>query len=611
MVKLRLIILLSILLFLLSVKAGGQNKVEFLATAPQVVELGEYFRLTYTLNRKGDGFVGPGMPNFNASGPMLSTNMSTQFINGKVSQSTIYTYTYTVQSQKQGTFTIPPAKVKVDGKSYSSNPLSIEVLKGNPARQAQQNQANRTQNTATNQEISADDLFVRVSLDKTTVFKGEQILATIKVYTRVNLSRFGDIKLPSFKGFWTQEIKIPEQISLIRENYKGRIYNVGTIKKSILIPQQIGEIRIEAFQLECFINVQSKSRSIFDDFFGSYQTTKKMLTSQGIVVNVKDLPSGAPANFSGAVGQFTLNSSVNKTALEANEALNYQLKIKGKGNFMLINTPEIVFPPDFEVYDPKQTNNYSTTENGISGDKSFEILAIPRFGGTFTIPKSVFSYFDPVNRSYKTLSTPEYIIEVEKGTGSESSQMITRSSGTEIRMLGQDIRYIKTGIIRLTAPGALFNKTSWFYILFIIISLSMFIAIIGLLNWQKKRADTLGLRSKMAGKQSQKRLKKAKDSLKKNNKEEFLDEILKAIWGYLGDKLGIDPSGYRRELIESYFLDNSLEPEVKNMVFNLLDQCEYIRYAPDGQTDELDTILSDSEKLLNQLDSHRGKRSKK
>ncbi len=591
----------------------AQDRVEFEGTAPSVVEVGEYFRVTYTLNQKGESFTGPTMSDFVASGPMVSTSMSTQFINGQVSRSTTYSYVYTVQAQKEGKFRIPPASVNVGGKSYSSNEINIEVLKGNPANTQQRAAQSRNpqQTSSSNQEISSEDLFVRVILDKTSVYKGEQIFATIKVYTRVNLSRFGEIKLPSFKGFWSQEIKIPEQISLVRENYEGRIYNVGTIKKSILVPQQVGEIIIEPFELECFINVQSRSRSIFDDFFGSYETAKKQLISPEVKVNVKNLPAGAPDSFGGAVGQFSLSSSINQTQIKANEALNYKVSIKGKGNFMLINTPEITFPPDFEVYDPKQTNNYSTTENGISGEKSFEILAIPRFGGTYDIPSSSFTYFDPVSNSYKTLNTNAYTIQVEQVEGLESNQMITRSSGTEIRMLGQDIRYIKTGTIRLKTPGTLWSNSSWFYFLFLISLLTSTAAFIILLNRQRKRADIVGLRSKQAGRVSLKRLKRAKEALKRNNKEEFLDEILKATWGYLGDKLGIDPSGYKRELIENYFDKNHQIEDIKDQVFQLLDKCEYIRYAPGGQSDELDKIFDEAELLLNNLESQRSKKNRK
>jgi len=588
---------------------SGQEKIVLTGSAPKVVEMGEYFRLSYVVNSKGLSFTGPKLTDFSFSGPMLSTNMSTQIINGKATRSTRYTYNYTVQANKAGKFDIPPAKVSVDGKIYSSNRVKIEVIKSNPARSRQNNST-----TQTNQKvagISDEDLFVRIFLNKKSVFKGEQFLATIKVYTRVNLARFGDIKIPSYQGFWSQEIPSSEQVSLVRENYNGKIYNVGTIKRTILVPQQTGIIEIEPFELECFVNQQSRSQSVFDDFFGSYETTRKKLISPKLSITVKDLPANTPVSFTGAVGQFTLSSSVDKTQLKANEAISYKIKINGKGNFKLIDPPKVEFPVDFELYDPKLIDNFSTRENGISGDKSFEFLVIPRFGGNFTIPEVKFSYFDPAAGVYKTLSTKAYNIEVGKADNEESTTMITRSSGTEVRMLGEDIRFIKTGQLKLRTPGSIWTSHTWFYSLYIIILLSAILGAIGLINWQKNRADIAGIKNRQAGRIGQKRLKNARAALKNHNKEEFLNEVLKAMWGYLGDKLFIDPSGFRRDLIQEYFDKNKIDAVLLNRLFELLDQCEYIRYAPGSEAEELDQLLVRSEEILNDLERQIGKRKKR
>lgn len=606
-------ILLSLILYmtgLIPSNLSAQEKIILTGSAPRVVELGEYFRLSYVVNSKGKSFTGPEFQNFLFSGPMLSTNMSTQIVAGKATRSTRYTYNYTVQAQKEGKFEIPPAKVTVNGKVYTSNRVKIEVIKSNPARSRQQTSA---QNQANQKAagISDEDLFVRVILNKKSVYKGEQVLATIKVYTRVNLSRFGDIKIPSYQGFWSQEIPGTEQVNLVRENYKGSIYNVGTIKKTILVPQQTGVIEIEPFELECFVNKKSQSRSMFDDFFGSYETSRKMLISPALSIQVKDLPAGTPESFTGAVGQFTLSSSIDKTQLKANEAISYRIKIKGKGNFKLIDPPSVEFPVDFELYDPKLIDNFSTRENGISGDKSFEYLVIPRFGGSFTIPEVKFSYFDPASGVYKTLSTRSYNIEVGKADNEEGPSLITRSSGTEVRMLGQDIRFIKTGAVKLRKPGAIWTSNSWFYVLYLIILLSSILGAAGLISWQKSRADIAGIKNRQAGRIGQKRLKNARVALKHQNKEVFLNEVLKAMWGYLGDKFFIDPSGFRRELIQEYFDKNNIDMALLNRLFELLDQCEYIRYAPGKEAEELDQILLRSETILNDLEKNIGKRKKK
>jgi len=602
-------ILISLILLTPGLLGQAQEKISLTGAAPRVVEVGEYFRLSYSVNSKGSTFTGPRLDNFTFSGPMLSTNMSTQIINGKVSQSNTYTYNYTVQAAQEGKFKIPAASVVVEGKTYRSNELTIEVVKANPARQQQP--ANRTpsQRNVQPKTITPEDLFVRVNINRRNVFKGEQILATIKVYTRVNLSRFGEIKLPSFQGFWAQEIPTSEQISLVRENVDGRIYNVGTIKKSILIPQQTGDIVIDPFELECFVNIQSQSRSIFDDFFGNYQTISKKLVSPKITVKVKPLPTGAPANFSGAVGRFSMVPSIDKTSLQANEALTLQIKVQGSGNFKLIDPPVIDFPADFEAYDPKIKDNFSTKESGISGSRTFEYLAIPRYGGDFTLPAASFSYFDPSSNSYKTLNSPSYSIQVEKSTHDQASNLITRSSGTEVRMLGKDIRYIKTVTSRLRSHNLAWVQSTWFYLIYLIIVLISLLLIIWIVSVQKKRADHAGMQQRLAGKVSKKRLRKAQQALKDNNREAFLNELLKAIWGYLGDKLNIDPSGYNRDLIEEYFNHHQGNTEIKNQLMTLLDECEYIRYAPTRESAAMDKLLHQSEEILGKLGKMTGKKT--
>ncbi|MCD6347857.1 MAG: protein BatD [Bacteroidales bacterium] len=608
-------LIITVILIFFSLNTQAQKKISFTASAPRVVEVGEYFRLSYTLNAKGKNFVGPRLDNFVFSGPMLSTNMSTQIINGKVSQSTSYVYNYTVQAQKEGKFNIPSAKVDYKGKTHTSNQLNIEVVKASQKTNSRTNSgANSRQiqgQTASQANIAKDDLFVRVNVDRKTVYKGEQIFATIKVYTRVNLSHFGDIKLPSFKGFWSQEIPSTEQVSLVRENYNNKIYNVGTIKKTILVPQRSGEITIEPFELECFINQQNRSQSIFDDFFGSSQTISKKLMSPAVKITVKPLPSGAPKTFTGAVGKFSMSARIDKTELKANEALTYKVKISGKGNFKLIDSPSVEFPADFEVYDPKLVNNFSTNENGITGSKTFEYLAIPRFGGDFTIPAFTFTFFDPSSGSYKNLASPSFSVKVAKSDEGDQPTMITRSSGTEVRMLGQDIRYIKTDKLKLQSGSNTWVQSTWFFMLYLIIILLSIFMVLLIHSVQKKRADLVGTKNKMASKISQKRLKKAKVALKEDNKEAFLNEVLTALWGYLGDKLNIDPAGYRRTLIEDYFKSNDVDTDLLNELFALLDECEYIRYSPTDDQGELDKILNTSADIINQMEKKLGKKAKK
>lgn len=605
-------ILLSVAFLLTGWNSFAQNKeIRMTATAPKVVETGEYFRLSYVVNGKGTAFNGPKLNSFLFSGPMLSTNQSTQIIGGKVSQTSSYSYNYTVHAKQTGTFTIPSATVTVNGKKYTSNSLKIEVVKGYGNKQQPGSTRVTTPKQNSQTAINDQDLFVKINVDRKNIFKGEQILATIKVYTRVNLSRFGDIKIPSYSGFWSQEIKVPEQISLVRENINGVIYNVGTIKKSILVPQQTGEITIEPFELECFINQRSQSRSVFDDFFGSGQTIRKKLYSPEVKIQVRPLPANAPEGFTGAVGSFSLSARLDKENVKTNEAVNLSISINGKGNFKLIDPIKVDFPADFELYDPKISDNINVRDNGIKGSRIMEYLVIPRFAGIFNIPAVKFIYFDPASASYKTLSSKSFTINVEKGDGEETGTVISGPNREDVRYLGADIRFINTSKTKLVP-----QKESWlfkpgFYLTYVFIAIFIAIIFIMLQQWQKKKSDEAGTRIRKAGRQSQLRLRRAGKCLKEGNKEKFLTEILKAVWGYLGDKLNLDQANLNREFIEMFLASRNVDSAVIESLINLIDHCEYIRYAPGGNSGEQDKIFKDAEDVINQLEYALRKSKKK
>jgi hypothetical protein len=594
--------LLFLLSFLTMVSFGQDEDIRLTASGPGVVEAGEYFRLSYSVNARGSEFNGPRLDNFQFSGPMLSTSMSTQIINGKVSQTSTYTYNYTVQATREGKYTIPPATVVVDGKKYTSNSLNIEVVKGSGNPQQQNNAGRAATNQPAQGTIGDSDLFVRINVDRNNVYKGEQILATIKVYTRVSLARFGDIKIPSFNGFWSQEIQVPDQVSLVRENIDGAIYNVGTIKKSILVPQQTGEITIEPFELECFVNIRNNSRSIFDDFFGSSQTVRKNLVSPEVKIQVRPLPTNAPQGFTGAVGSFSFDASLDKTSVKTNEAVNLKVRINGKGNFKLINPPDVEFPVDFETYEPKVSDNTSVSENGITGSRTMEYLLIPRYPGNFEIPALKFVYFDPQAGEYKTLRSQPFNIMVVQGEENETGTIIAGPGREDVRYLGADIRYINTGNTKLRQVKESLLIKPVFYLSYLVVAIIVLIVFMLLQNWQKKRSDTAGMRIRKAGRQSQHRLKQAGRRLKENNKEEFLNEVLKAIWGYLGDKLNLDQAKLNREFIQMFLASRNVDPAAIETLISLLDQCEYIRYAPGDSAAEMDTIFREAHEVINKLE---------
>ena len=587
---------LSLLILLglwIPVACPAQDNIRLTAEGPKVMAVGEVARLAYTINAKADGFTGPKIDGFLFSGPMLSTNMSTQIINNQVSQSVTYVYNYNIQSTQEGVFTIPSASAVVKGKTYTSDPVKIEVVKGN-----QDNQQG-AQGGVSPDGVNADDLFVKIDVDRNQVYKGEQIFATIKIYTRVTLARFGEIKMPSFGGFWNQEIPVPAQVSLERANYNGRIYNMGIIRKTILVPQKTGKISIDPFEIECFVNVQRRGqRSPFDDFFGSYETVTKRIKSLPAEITVKPFPDNQPAGFNGAVGKFSITAGIDKNDVKTNEAISLKVNVKGNGNIKLIELPAFRFPADLEVYDPKISDNIDAGSNGITGSKTFEYLIIPRHAGSFEIPSWNFSYFDPSAGSFKTFSSEIMRITVTKGDNDSEATIVSTPGKEDIRVIGQDIRFIKTGKSNFRVRGSHFFASAGFIFSYIILSL-IFIALILYFRTRfRNLADVEGSRFRKASSISRKRLSLARKFLESSSRDEFLEALAKALWGYVSDKFNIDFSNLNRENIRELLLNRGVDEETIGNFIETIDNSEFLRFAPGTGEADLNELLTRSEQVI-------------
>lgn len=562
-------------------------QITFKASANKVVEIGENFRLNFTVNANGDKFKPPSsFAGFRVlAGPSTSTSSSYQWINGKASQSISNTYSYILQATHEGKFTIPEAKITVDGKVYSSKPITIEVVKGNA-------NTNTQANGGTNEQVSGnikDQIFVRISLNKTKVYLGEQIIATIKIYTKVGLRAFNDFKFPAYTGFWSQDIETPSQISLQRENVNGTIYNVGVLRKTILFPQRSGKIKIDPFELDCIIQQKAgKRRNFFGELVDVYKDVEVQLVSPPRTVNVMPLPVGKPASFSGAVGSdFKLSANIDHNQIKNNESLSLKVKISGNGNLKLIDKININFPQTFEVYDPKIKENISNTTAGARGSKIFEYLIIPREQGEYVIPGIKFTYFDVKNKEYKTLSVKDIPIKVEKGDAVDLSSSSISVSKEGIRTLGSDIRFIKQNKFELKPTNKTFFGSLQFY-LYYLISLFVFIVLVFFMrNKIKQNANAVLMKNKRASKVSKKRLKKAAVFMKQNNKEEFYNEIIHALWGFLSDKLNIPVSELSRETVKETLQKHQVSEDVISNFIKVIDDCEFAKYAPASQTNPL------------------------
>ena len=440
----------------------AEDEVSLTVDAPDVVVVGDQFRLTFTVNTQdADNFLAPSISGLSVlAGPYRSSGRNISVINGKMTNVSYLSYAYTLMAEKEGTFTIPAASIEVEGVKIFSNAFAIKVLppdkssssNGNSNAQARGGNASRTQKAGT--RIDDDDLFITATANKTKVYEQEAILLTYKVYTTVNLRQLYG-KMPDLKGFHTQEVDLPQQKTFSLERYKDRNYNATVWSQYILFPQQTGKLEIPSITFEGIVAQRTAvSDDPFDAFFngGGYVEVKKNIVTPKLTINVESLPD-KPENFSGGVGEFTMTSSINSQEMKTNDAVTIKLSIKGSGNMKLLNAPDVKFPTDFEVYDPKVTNNFNVTKNGLSGTFDVEYLAIPRHAGTFTIPAIEFTYFDLKTKTYKTLKSDSYTLKVAKGEGNADQVVANFTSKESVKVLGQDIRFIKLGDTSLKQKG--------------------------------------------------------------------------------------------------------------------------------------------------------------
>ncbi len=599
------------------------DEVVFRAQAPKQVVVGRPFQLTYSVNQRSRDLRAPEFTDFDVlSGPYTSTSSSTSFVNGKRTSSFEQTYTYMLMARTAGTFTIGPATIKVDGENVQSNGVRIQVLPEDEQESSQPSAGSRQQSAGQSSSqssagqggnVSSENLFVRTIASKTRVHEQEALMVTYKLYfANVDVAQLtNNTKLPEFTGFLKQELEQGE-IQTELEHYNGRNYQTAVLYRTILYPQHSGDIKIVPANFEAVlrVQVQQRPRSIFDDFFGSYTNVTRMLTAPGVTIHVAALPGGKPAGFSGGVGRFTLTPSISQTEIQANEAVTIRLDIAGSGNMKLLKTPAIDWPEGFEPYDPKVTNNFNTTTAGVSGTKSIEYLAIPRSAGEYTIPAVKFSYFDIDEKAYKTLSTPEYTILVKRGAGepaangSQPSGVISYTQKEDIKQLGSDIRYIDT-----KKPSAVSRQRSainyqWIWLWYVVPLIIALILLVVLRKQIKEAADITRMRYKRANKVAQKRLKAAAAALKANDKDHFYEEIERAAWTYLSDRLSIPTADLNKENIASILRQKGVSEELIKEVMAVLSTAEFARYAP--ATDHaMDDLYADTTNLINKLENEK------
>jgi len=579
--------------------AWSDDKISFTANAPEVVVSGDQFRLSYTVNtKKVRDFRAPNIKDFEV---LMGPSRSVQYQNINGVETNTITFTYILMAGKEGTFNVPGATIVADGNNYTSNSVTVKVLP--PDQSAGTGNSNSSNNQA-GTKITNNDLFITATASKTTVYEQEAILLTYKIYTQVNLTGLhGD--MPDLKGFHTQEVDLPSQKQWTLEHYNGRNYNTTVYSQYVLFPQQSGKLEIPSITFEGTISQMVASADPLDAFFngGSYVNVKKNIVTPKLSINVKELPAGKPANFSGGVGEFTISSSISTQELKTNDAVTLKLVISGTGNMKLINTPEVGFPQDFEIYDPKVDNKFNLTRSGLSGNKVIEYLAIPRHAGTYTIPPVEFSYFDLKSQTYKTLKTDAYTLNVAKGEGNSDQVVANFTNKEDLKVLGKDIRYIKTGEVVLSKKDDyLFG--SFAYWLWYLVPMVLFIVFLVVYRKQAmENANVAKVRTKKANKVATKRMKLAGKLLSDKNIAAFYDEVLKALWGYISDKLNIPVSQLSKDNIEEELTRYGVADDLIKSFINTLNECEFARYAPGNQNEAMDKVYESAIDVISKMEN--------
>ena len=580
------------------------DKVSFTASAPDVVVVGEQFRLSYTVTtQKVKDFQAPSIKGFDVlMGPSRSQQSSTQIINGNVTSTSSITFTYILMANTAGEYTIGGASIVADGDQMVSNSVKIKVLPPD-----QNNDSGQSGNhSSSNATVSNKDLFVTATASKTNVFEQEAFVLTYKIYTRETKLQLNNAKLPDFKGFHSQEIEMATNAKWTTEHYQGRNYYTTVYRQFVLFPQQSGKLYIDPAQFQMTVGKPVQSADPFDAFFNGGSSVieiEKNIATPKIAINVNPLPAGKPANFSGGVGEFTISSSINSKELKTNDAITIKLVISGTGNLKLISNPEIKFPDDFEIYDPKVDNQVRLTREGLTGNKVIEYLAIPRHAGTYKIPGVSFSYFDIRSKSYKTLNTEEYVVNVEKGAGNADQVIANFTNKEDLKVLGEDIRYIKQNEVTLQPKGSFFYGSMTYWLFYIIPALAFIIFFIIYRKQAAENANVAKVRTKKANKVATKRMKLAGKLLSENKKDAFYDEVLKALWGYISDKLNIPVSRLSKDNIEEKLRNHGVNEELIKEFLNALNDCEFARFAPGDENQAMDKVYSSSIEVISKMEN--------
>lgn len=603
-------IIITVLLFFSFAPASG-NEVRIDVSAPSEVNIGEQFRVVYTVNADVERFIAPDFGNLNViTGPSQSTSSSIQIINQQVTRTQVTTFTFIVAATSEGTHLIPPARVRSGNKEYNSDPVVIKAVAGTQAQPGRPAQPQAPAGMP-----GERDVFLRAVADKTSAWVGEEIIVIYKLFTRVPVARYSIDQTPSHSGFWSEELTHQQgRITQYTEIYNDQRYTVAELRKVALFPHHAGTLTVEPLEIQVVVQVPQQTRrltgdpffdSFFNDpFFGSHmQNVTKNLRSNALPIKVKPLPAhNQPANFGGAVGNFTLQATVDKTETKANEAINLNVVISGNGNLRLVEKLDISFPPAFEVFEPEASSSIRATPAGVSGTRTINYLMIPRSAGNYTIRPATFSFFNPDLERYVTLQTPEFNFLVHRSETTEISDATDVNGQQAIQMIGTDIRFIRQLPFRLQLSNVWFVGSLRFY-LWLLGPVMFFI--IFLFFWRKHirlNNDIAHVRNRRATRIARSRLNKANQYLKLRLKDPYFEELAKALWGYLSDKFNIPPAELSLETVQEKLKLTQVNQQIISSYVELLNHCEYARFAPQTKNQSMEIHYETAMELIEQIE---------
>jgi len=547
------------------------------------VQVGEQFTITYSANGSISNFRPPKFNGFKIlSGPNSSTSMN--YVNGKMSRRE--SYSYVLAPLKIGTFSFPAASIKSGGNIYKSNVVKLKVIKA-------------TKKKKSGNKVTSSNLFLEGATRKKTVYVGEQMPVTYTVYFNLDVAHSETVKLPSFNGFWTESVEVPRQATVYQKTIARVKYNAADLRKIILFPQRSGNLVLDPMEFKVIVRTRVRKRSWFD---AGYKDDEYLLKSIPIKIKVKPLPSqGKPVSFDGAVGKFAFKSEIDRTELQANDAVTLKIRINGSGNIKLLEQPKFDLPPDIETFDPKITENVKVDMSGVSGSITYEYLLIPRHAGEYIIAPIEFSYFDPAKKKYFTLSSPEYRLSVSKGD-EQSTTTLSTINKENVRFIGSDIRFIVDTPFLLYNKGSRFFLSNKFYVAYISPLLLLFMLLILRRRHVERNKDIVQVRRRGASKMAKKSLARSKQHINKN-KDQFYQEVLQGLWGYLSMKLSVDVADLSKESIKKSLEDRSVSDATISEIIDVLDKCEFAQYAPEGEEGAMDKVYDQAASVISKIEN--------